>query len=100
MSDWKTKMDGILSAGRAPTSDELEEALAGALAERNALARDLAKALADNRACVRVVTDMADWLGKMSAAFIRGDADKMAQTMKEFVEQRVKPALQQKGAVH
>lgn len=41
MKNWKEKMEAILSAGQAPTYDDLEEALAGALIERAELVNTL-----------------------------------------------------------
>jgi hypothetical protein len=125
MSDWKAKMADVLTAGQQPSNDDLEDALAGALTERKELAKalaseiakneadrttalagrnDLERALANevakNEALLVTVKDMATWLGKLSGAFIRKDADKLAETMDQFVKQRVKPVMTKKRDVY
>lgn len=99
MSDWKTEMADILSAGRAPTADELEEALAGALTERKALAAELAKTVAANKAGMEVVQDMSVWLARLATAYITCDGEKLLETMDEFVKQRVRVSVEN-AAVH
>lgn len=115
MSDWKTRIEAKLSQGQKPTYDELEAALLGALEERkqfisntNAQAAALLGALEQNKALVsateaqaQALDDMTQWLGKISDAFLKHDAGRLAETVRDFVQKRVivveTPA---KGEVH
>lgn len=105
MNDWKQTMADILTSGRPPTNDELEEALAGAMTERNGMQQELTRVAAERDQFQGVIKDMSAWLGRLTAAFIRGDAGKLAETMAAFVEERVRPATsitadKQSGTVH
>lgn len=78
MSNWKEKMAAMLESNQKPSYDDLEDALAGALSERAAYEQS--------------VREMAAWLGKIAAAFIKGDANLLADTVNAFVMERVRPA--------
>lgn len=93
MNDWKQKMVTLLESGQQPSKDDLEEALAGSIAERNDLATKLKVAATQNVLYEAAVADLSGWLGKLSGAFLRGDADKLAETMNDFVNQRVKAVM-------
>lgn len=76
MNDWKKLMAARLSAGVAPTYAELEEALAGALAERNAMQTQ--------------VDEFADWLKRLATAHILKKPDAVANILDFFVAAHVK----------
>lgn len=76
MSNWKKDLVDTLEAGKQPTYDQLEAALNGAMNERNAMEK--------------TVCDMADWLGKMMAAYLHGTGGELHQVMSEFIAARVR----------
>lgn len=75
MDDWKKKLADQLAAGEKPSYDDLEAALHGALSERAMFEQNMLA--------------LAQWLGKMSAAFLAGDAGGLADLMAAFVQERV-----------
>ena len=107
MSQWKQDMTDILAAGRALTADELEEALAGALAALKDADEKLVR-VAEERDCLVAkvtaltvkTTEMALWLGKIVAAFLFRDADKLAAVVGEYVKSRVKIVSVNSQQVH
>lgn len=82
MSDWKIRMESLMAAGIKPSYDELEEALLGALEERKAL-------VITTEEQASAIDDMAQWLGKIADAFVRNDANRMAEVVHQFVQKRV-----------
>lgn len=90
MSDWKNKMADILQSNRLPTNDELEEALHGALAERSALVQQINQVTEERDVARGMVTDMSVWLGKITSAFLKSDADALTEVLGKFVAARVK----------
>lgn len=90
MKNWKEKLEETLAAGQKPSYDLLEEALAGALEERKEFASQLNEATEKNSVYSDAMQDMTLWLGTMVEAFMRGDANKLAETMNDFVNKRVK----------
>lgn len=103
MSDWKTCIEAKLAQGKKPTYDELEAALLGALVERKLLisnSNDLAASLLDvlgqhksliatSKAQTVAIDEMTQWLGKISDAFLKHDAFRMADIVRDFVLERV-----------
>lgn len=94
MSNWKTRIEAKLSQGQKPTYDELEAALLGALEERKAM-------ISTTEAQAQALDDLTLWLGKIADAFLKHDARRMADIVRDFVQERVivvnTPA---KGKVH
>lgn len=96
MSDWKQKMADILSAGHAPTNDELEDALAGALAERKALHADLSRVTDERNKLQGIANNLASWLNALATAHIEKDAWAVKDIMDTYVANRL-PVLKQSG---
>lgn len=75
-SNWKQIWIETLTAGKQPTYDQLEQALSGAMTERNAMEK--------------TVCDMGVWLGKMVAAYLDGDDTLLPEVMAQFIVMRAK----------
>lgn len=79
MSNWMNKLHDRLISGQKPTYEELEEALAGALQERAAYKDSM--------------EELCEWLGKISVAFLNGDASQLAAVVHEFVDTHLSKAF-------
>lgn len=86
MSDWKKKMNDILSAEKAPTSDELEEALAGALTERKTLHAELSRVTDERNQLQGIANNLAAWLNALATAHIEKDAWAVKDIMDTYVQ--------------
>jgi len=88
MSDILKKVMDQLEACIAPSYDDLEEALAVALQERNAFES--------------MTRDMADWMQKCVVAHLKNDASGVKSVLDEFIAKHVKvvQAGEQSGSMH
>lgn len=100
MSDWKKKVEEILTSGTELSSGELEEALVAALTERNALQQELTRVTAERDAYEAMALQMSTWLSTMSAAKLHQNAGKLLEELASFCKDHVQKAAANTGAMH
>lgn len=97
MSDWIDPLLAKFSSGQDPTEDELLKGISDAALERKnlrlALERVTAErdeAVAERDAAVATLSEMSLWMGRIVAAFLKRDADAMAQAVAGYTTKYVK----------